>query len=346
MRAGHPRSTLATSSQFPPAPEPSKPLTHGLTHPSTEGNEKAAAPRALPQALFEVCLKLEERGISTWSQGEGLLDDLRPPNSAPPTTTEPRSTRSLLCQANSRELLEILPRAVVTASQARRLTLATEVGPIDLLPIGRGTLEEGLLAFGLSPFAFAYRPTEECWCDPADARATFDAGFLDISVAAPNPFDLAPRRYWIAARLMSERSLEPSARLLEAAHAALPGAIDRLPQAAPARREVSRILASSAPERGLAFLPAELMPSHLRCIVQVGFRQSSIEIQRFPGRRQTTCLRLLWRNQTGLCLIPAQFGQSHERQGVVGIKLHDFQVILSRQHHILRCEALDMKLAF
>ena len=241
-------------------------MTHGLTHPSTEGNEKAAAPRALPQALFEVCLKLEERGISTWSQGEGLLDDLRPPNSAPPTTTEPRSTRSLLCQANSRELLEILPRAVVTASQARRLTLATEAGPIDLLPIGCGALEEGLLAFGLSSFAFAYRPTEECWCDPVGARATFDAGFLDISVSEPNPFDVAPRRYWIAARLMSERSLEPSARLLEAAHAALPGAIDRLPQAAPARREVSRILASAAPERGLAFL-----------------RESGVSSALFPG---------------------------------------------------------------
>jgi tRNA nucleotidyltransferase (CCA-adding enzyme) len=239
---------------LPIVPEPSKPLTHDLTHPSNEGEEKTAAPRALPQSLFEVCQQLEERGISTWSQGEGLLDDLRPSTSTLPTTTEPRPTRSLLCQANPHELLEILPRAVVTASQARRLTLATEAGPIDLLPIGRGSLEEGLLAFGLSPFAFAYRPTKECWCDPAGARATFDAGVLDISVATPNPFDLAPRRYWIAARLMSERSLEPSPGLLEAARAALPSAIDRLPQAAPARREVSRILASSAPERGLAFL--------------------------------------------------------------------------------------------
>jgi tRNA nucleotidyltransferase (CCA-adding enzyme) len=150
--------------------------------------------------------------------------------------------------------LEVLPRAVVTASDARRLTLATEAGPVDLLPVGRGALERVLLAFGLSPFAFAYRPTEEHWCDPADARATFDAGVLDLSVATPNPFDLAPRRYWIAARLLSERALEPSPDLLEAARAALPGVIDRLPQAAPARREVSRILASSAPERGLAFL--------------------------------------------------------------------------------------------
>jgi tRNA nucleotidyltransferase (CCA-adding enzyme) len=229
-------------------------LTHDPTHPSTEGKEKTVAPRALPPALIEVCQQLEERGIPTWSQGEGLLDDLRPSISALPTATEPRSTRSLLCQANPHELLEVLPRAVVTASHARRLTLATEAGPIDLLPIGRGALEEGLLAFGLSPFAFAYRPTEECWCDPAGARATFDEGFLDVSVATPNPFDLAPRRYWIAARLLSERSLEPSPRVLETARAALPGAIDRLPQAAPARREVSRILASSAPERGLAFL--------------------------------------------------------------------------------------------
>lgn len=229
-------------------------MTHDPRHPSTEGKEKSAAPSALPQSIFEICQQLEEQGISTWSQGEGLLDDLRPSTSALPTMTEPHPTRSLLCQADPHELLENLPRAVVTAADARRLTLATETGPIDLLPIGRGDLDAGLLAFGLSPYAFAYRPTAESWCDPAGARASFEAGLLDISVATPNPFDEAPRRYWIAARLMSERSLEPSPRLLEAARAALPGAIDRLPQAAPARREASRILASSDPERGLAFL--------------------------------------------------------------------------------------------
>lgn len=208
----------------------------------------------MPKPLLELCQRLEERGISTWSQGEGLLDDLRPLDSAVPMTTGRRSARTLLCRVNPPELLDALPRAVVTASRARRLTLATEAGPIDLLPVGQGDLERLLLDFGLSPFAFAFRPTEQCWCDPVGARATFDEGILDITVATPNPFGIAPRRYWIAARLLSEYVLEPSSILLEAARAALPDALERLPQAAPARREIARVLASPAPERGLAFL--------------------------------------------------------------------------------------------
>jgi tRNA nucleotidyltransferase (CCA-adding enzyme) len=214
-------------------------------------------PTAFSKSLLELCLQLEERGIPTWSQGEGLLDELRPLESADleaNQTCEARSARCLLCQADPSALLDALPRAVVTAHDARRLTLATRAGPIDLLPVGRGDLEQVLLDFGLSPFAFAFRPAEERWCDPVGARATFDQGLLDITLATPNPFDIAPRRYWIAARLLSERRLEPSPGLLEAARAALPGALDRLPQGAPARREVSRILASPTPEPGLAFL--------------------------------------------------------------------------------------------
>lgn len=233
-----------------PEPPPSDPLTHH----SRQRTEKAAEPRPLPNSLLELCHQLEERGIPTWSQGEGLLDDLRPLDSAGPKASQPRSARSLLCQADPSELLNALPRAVVTANNARRLTLATPASPIDLLPVGRGDLEQVLLDFGLSPFAFAFRPAGDRWCDPIGARAAFDQGILDISLATPNPFDIAPRRYWIAARLLSERGLEPASSLLEAARAALPDALDRLPQAAPARRELSRILASPAPERGLAFL--------------------------------------------------------------------------------------------
>jgi len=213
-----------------------------------------AEPRALPESLLELCHRLEERDIPTWSQGEGLLDDLRVLDLAGPTPTQSHRTRSLLCQAEPHELLNALPRAVVTADNARRLTLATQAGPIDLLPVGRGDLEPVLLDFGLSPLALAFRPAEKCWCDPTGARAAFDQGVLDITVTSPNPFAIAPRRYWISARLLAERALEPSSRMLDAARAALPDALDRLPQAAPARREVSRILASHAPERGLAFL--------------------------------------------------------------------------------------------
>lgn len=220
----------------------------------TQRTEIAAVPRALPPSLFELCQHLEERGIPTWSQGEGLLDDLRPLDAAGRASNAPPSTRSLLCTASPTELLDALPRAVVTADRAQRLTLATGNGPIDLMPVGRGDLDRVLLDFGLSAFAFAYRPTQANWCDPLDARAAFDDGVLDVTTTAPNPFDVAPRRYWIGARLLSEYTLEPSVRLLDAAVAALPEVLERLPQAAPARREVSRILASANPQRGLAFL--------------------------------------------------------------------------------------------
>lgn len=211
-------------------------------------------PIVFPEPILEVCRQLEERKISTWSHGEGLLTPLRPVRSAEPARAGLQTTPSLLCLANPEELLEALPRAVVTASRARRLTLATRAGPIDLLPVGHGDLEAVLLDFGLSVFAFAFRPTEERWCDPLNARASFKKGILDVTVASPNPFEVAPRRFWISGRLLSEHALEPSARLLEAASAALPKALEHLPQAAPARREIGRILASLEPERGLSFL--------------------------------------------------------------------------------------------
>lgn len=181
----------------------------------------------------------------------------------------------MICTANPAELLDALPRAVVTASSARRLTLATEAGPIDLLPVGDGDLGQELMKFGLSAFAFAYQPTTEKWCDPIGGRTTFEEGGLDITPAPrdssiSNPFDLAPRRYWIAARLLSQYALEPSTALLEAARDALPSALERLPQAAPARREVDRILASTKPERGLAFL-----------------RESGVSPALFPGMHPT-----------------------------------------------------------
>lgn len=209
-------------------------------------------PKALSEPLLELCRRLEERGIATWSQGEGLLEDLRPKRRADPTAAP--APRCLLCSAEPEELLEALPRAVVTASGARRLSLATSAGPIDLLPVGRGDLEAVLLDFGLSPFAFAFRPLHEQWCDPVGARAAFQEGILELNVDAPNPFEIAPRRYWIAARLMAEHALVASSKLLTAARETLPDTLDRLPMAAPARREVSRILASPAADRGLAFL--------------------------------------------------------------------------------------------
>ncbi|MBC8188076.1 MAG: hypothetical protein H8E78_07725 [Proteobacteria bacterium] len=215
---------------------------------------------ATPSLLspLELCGHLEERGFAAWSQGEGLLEDLRVGRIG--DLDARTATRSLLCVADIEKLLPVLPRAVITASRARRLTLATTAGPVDLFPVAHEKLEEVLLDFGLSPLAFAYRCVEKQWCDPSRARKKFESGLLDVTrgtrsgQAAGNPFSVAPRRYWITARLLSQYQLKPSAELLESARERLPEVLDELPQAAPARREISRILDSPDPAAGLAFL--------------------------------------------------------------------------------------------
>jgi hypothetical protein len=143
---------------------------------------------------------------------------------------------------------------VVTASGSRRLTVPTASGPVDLIPIGSDSLEQALIGSGLSAFGFAWRPATGDWCDPVGARQEHSAGRLGVTTRAPNPFDVAPRRYWIAGRLLAEHDLEPTPALLEAARAALEPNADRLPSGSPARREITRILSAPHPARGLAFL--------------------------------------------------------------------------------------------
>lgn len=211
-------------------------------------------PTRLPNCLIDLCIRLEEFGIPAWIQGEGLLDALSGRGSDEHAGLEAFPTRSLLCDVGPEQLLRSLPNAVVTASDARRLTLATSGGPIDLLPFGPCALEQILLDFGLSPLAFAFRPAEQTWCDPSDARAAFDKGVLEPTTPTSNPFSVAPRRYWIAGRLASQYALAPSPVLLDAGRNARAETLDRLPQAAPARRELTRILFSPDPRRGLAWL--------------------------------------------------------------------------------------------
>jgi len=210
----------------------------------------------LPKILFEICQELEERDIETWVQGDALLHALSPrrAETSLDTRSSARPTACLVCRANPEEVLAALPRAVVTASRARRLTLAAPSGPIDLLPVGRRDLESVLLDFGLGTLALAYRPADQEWCDPSGARGDLENGHLDLACAERNPFAGAPRRYWITARLLAEHDLTPSTALVEAARRALPSALETLPQGAPARRELSRVLASGSGARGLAFL--------------------------------------------------------------------------------------------
>ena len=202
--------------------------------------------------MLELCAHLEERGIASFSHGEGLLDDLRAP-------VRPRTpTRSLLCEARFEAVLRALPRAVVSAADGARLTQATSGGPIDLIATGGGPAEHTLPRFGLAPYAFAFRPRDESWLDPLDGLASFHAGLLEeaVSDAATSPFLEAPRRYWIAARLLAEHDLQPKPELVRSAKDALAEAAPLLPQAAPARREITRVLASERPGPALAFLHA------------------------------------------------------------------------------------------
>ncbi|HPG24173.1 MAG: hypothetical protein H6748_00570 [Spirochaetaceae bacterium] len=231
---------------------------------------RTPALRALAPELLELCAHLEARGVHAWLQGEGLLEALR---DAGPRSSTPSGaiTHTLVCRATPEALLHALPRAIVTAERGLRLTQPTPAGPIDLIPGGATGIGSVLRAFGLSAYAIGFRCADDSWADPADALALTRSGRLDVVLPAPDPpgasdgaaataataapvLAEAPRRYWIAARLLSEHALEPTPRLLAAAREGLPRALEHVPEGAPARRALARVLAAPRPEAGLRFL--------------------------------------------------------------------------------------------
>jgi len=230
---------------------------------SSRGNEVSL--RTLPAPVLDLCARLEEQGLRSLSQGEGLLDHLRPEEdvagSSPPAFVR---TCSILCEATPEQLARALPRAVVTSEDGVRWTQGTPEGPVDILCCGTRSLDETLCAFGLGPLTFGFRPADASWQDPAGQRQAFLSGELTLVDAsdkvgatlgaATNPFDVAPRRYWIAARLIAEHGLTPNGAVLDAAQTAFEGLRERLPQAAPARREIRRILDCEDPGPALRFL--------------------------------------------------------------------------------------------
>jgi hypothetical protein len=219
-----------------------------------------ADPHPPPAPVADLAARIEDEGIAAWSQGEGLLADLRADREEQAPVTRPLfqgPTRSFVCAASARDLLCLLPGAVVTGAGCSRLSVATDWGPVDLLPLGTRPLEEALGAFGLGPYGFAWRAARGAWCDPFGAREAFARGELGLATPGAHGsevFERAPRRYWIAARMLAEHRLTPSPTLLEAARAVLPSLLDRIPRGAVARRAVERILFAPEPHRGLAFL--------------------------------------------------------------------------------------------
>lgn len=227
----------------------------------------AGSSPTLPAPVLELCARLESTGIPTLFHGDALLAELRTPRVLPsadgPGPARPDPARALVCAADADSLLRALPGATVTASRVGRLTQATEAGPVDVLPIGDGgeaALHAGLRRFGIGPLAFGWRPADARWWDPADQRRAFVAGRLELVAEREDAsvsraiFEVAPRRIWIVARLLSEFALEASGETLDAASKAVPEIGERLPEGAPARRALERILMSERPELGLGFL--------------------------------------------------------------------------------------------
>ena len=222
----------------------------------------------LPSPVTELCARLEEHGIKAWVHGDGLLDALIPhlshlPSRAPAGWgNERKTTHALLCEGTGEAVLQALPSAVVTTAHQARLTQATEWGPVDLIPLGSASLTLSLASFGFSALALAYRPTKAEWAETNDALKKTRSGLLDLASPAPgtassvvgNVFADAPRRYWIAPRLMAEYGLSISEAALNAAQAVFTEVADVLPLGASARRMVDRVLASAEPGPALAFL--------------------------------------------------------------------------------------------
>ena len=272
-----------------------------------QASTHAAKPRPAPDAIRQLALRLEERGIAVWRHGEGLLSALGPAL-GPAHESVHMTGQTLLCRADGPTLLALLPTAVVTASQARRLSLPTPDGPVDLLPISARALEPVLVGFGLGGHGFAWRETADGgaadrWCDPVGARSDFLDGRMGPTAAQPNPFLIDPDRFWVAARLLAEHALEATPMLITLAREAVEGGRPAMarpgartgstfpPLGAPARRQLARVLAARRPESGLAFLSGSGVSPRLFPGLERTGEAIVGELPRLPALRWAAWLR-------------------------------------------------------
>lgn len=221
--------------------------------PSARVDDAQVPTPRVPSEVAALCAHLSAHGLDALLHGDGVLDAIRP-RALAARPDAPSPLPAIACAATPARVAAALPRAVVTAEGGARLMQASEAGPVDVLCLGAAALDQTLPRFALGPLAFAYHPAKACWVDPADQLAPFLAGRLALARRAPDPFREAPRRYWIAARLIAEFALAPDEAVMASARGAFGEVVERLPQGAPARRALTRVLMSADPEPALAFL--------------------------------------------------------------------------------------------
>jgi len=155
---------------------------------------------ALPPALAPVLERLEDAGNATYLVGRCLRELCA---GAIPADFE------LSTAARPETILELFPRAVVIAADARRAMLPTEAGPVDITPTRDGTLiEDELRHRDFRMHAVAYRPRSGTWVDPFDGRTDRRENRLRTPLPPLECFAEDPVRALRAARLVAELDCE------------------------------------------------------------------------------------------------------------------------------------------
>ena len=171
-------------------------------------------PIALPDPLLSVTRRLEDAGHPSYLVGRCVRELL--------AGDEPVEFE-IATEAAPEAILRLFPAAVVTAVDARRISLPTAVGPVDLIRISAPEgIETDLRQRDFRVHAVAYRPRDDRWIDPADGRVDLARGRLRTPRPAAESLAADPLRALRAARLVSELGLETDPELEAAMHEIAP----------------------------------------------------------------------------------------------------------------------------
>ena len=158
---------------------------------------------ALPEPVLSLVDRIEAAHGAAYLVGRGLRELLE--------GNQPGELE-IATEASPPHLLELLPTAVVIAAHARRLTLPSPSGPIDLIPL-QADIETELWRRDFRIHAIAYRPHTGTWLDPSDGRVDLARRQLRTPLPADECLAGDPLRALRAARLVSELGLEVAPEL-------------------------------------------------------------------------------------------------------------------------------------